>query len=299
MSVPTLPEFLREAGYWTIGIVSNPFLFRAAGFERGFDDWVEVGERPSGEKPRNLFQYLLDPEPRAAKHVNAAAVQALSRRPHDGFFLYVHYMDVHDYHLREKEYWTAVAEMDHTVGELLQKLKEEGLYDGTVILFTSDHGERLKEQHLVIGLPQHLGNPSFEEVLRVPLIVSPPRFDDTARLVSSQDVFQLIAAIAGVRPRVPQALERGELFLTETGWRTYRKGRWKSFIMRGRDQIYLVDLAEDPGERRDVSSQNPSVVAAHRKRSTDLAQQLAATHAPPSELSPEDLVRLRALGYLE
>lgn len=89
-SLPTLPELLREAGYWAIGIVSNPFLFRPAGFERGFDDWVEVGERPSGDKPRNIPQDMLDPEPRAAKHVNAAALQALSRRPHEGFFLYVH-----------------------------------------------------------------------------------------------------------------------------------------------------------------------------------------------------------------
>jgi arylsulfatase A-like enzyme len=256
-SLPTLPELPREAGYWTIGIASNPVLFRPSGFERGFDDWVEVGRQP----PETTWQYFFNAEPRAAKHVNAAAARALSRRS--------------------------------------QKLKEEGLYDGTVILFTSDHGERLKEQHLVVGRPQHLGNPSFEEVLRVPLIISPARFDDTSGLVRGQDIFRLIAAIAGAQPRVPQALEPGELFLTETGWRTYRKGRWKSFMGRGRDQIYLVDLAEDPGERRDVSSRYPSVVAEYRKRSSELAQQLAATHAPQSELSPEDRARLRALGYLE
>ncbi len=35
-AVPTLPERLREAGYWTAGVVTNPLLFRPAGFERGW-----------------------------------------------------------------------------------------------------------------------------------------------------------------------------------------------------------------------------------------------------------------------
>ena len=299
LSIPTLPEFLREAGYWTIGIMSNPFMFQPAGFERGFDAWVEVGESPSGDGPRRILHFLASSESRTAEHVNAAVVQALSERAHDKIFLYVHYMDVHDYPFAGMSYSEAVAKMDRAVGELLQKLKEEDLYAGTVILFISDHGERFGEQHLVDGLPGHFGNPSFEEVLRVPLIISPRRFDDVSRLVRSQDVFQLIAGMAGVRPRVPRVLEPGELFLTEGSWRTYRKGRWKSFIRREDGRVFLVDLTEDPAERRDVADQNPSVVKEHRERTTILAQQLAARDAPASELSPEDRARLRSLGYLE
>ena len=45
--VPTLAEGLRAAGYWTIGIASNQFLYEPSGYSRGFDDWVEVGEHPA------------------------------------------------------------------------------------------------------------------------------------------------------------------------------------------------------------------------------------------------------------
>ena len=42
---PTLAEALRAAGYWTIGVASNQFLYEPSGFSRGFDDWVEVDDR--------------------------------------------------------------------------------------------------------------------------------------------------------------------------------------------------------------------------------------------------------------
>ena len=44
--MPTLAEALRDAGYWTIGVASNQFLYEPSGFSRGFDDWVEVDDRP-------------------------------------------------------------------------------------------------------------------------------------------------------------------------------------------------------------------------------------------------------------
>ncbi len=50
-AVPTLAERMREAGYWTIGVTSNQFLYEPGGFSRGFDDWVEVGPRQEA-RPR-------------------------------------------------------------------------------------------------------------------------------------------------------------------------------------------------------------------------------------------------------
>jgi arylsulfatase A-like enzyme len=280
-SVTTLPEVLREAGYWTIGITSNALLFKPSGFERGFDDWVELVGRVR------------------TSQVNTAVVEALARRPRDKFFLYVHYMDVHDYRRAIRTYSRSLALLDEGVGQLLHALEEQRLLEGAVIVFTSDHGEHLRETHFVRASRSHMGNPSFEEVLRVPLIVSPARFEDTSRLVRGQDVFQLVTELAGLRIDIAQELEPDELFLTEQHWRTYRKGRWKSFMTRQRAKHYLVDLVEDPGEQRDVAHANPSIVAAHRERVTALAPSLAASSPPPSELTAEDRERLRALGYLD
>jgi arylsulfatase A-like enzyme len=280
-SVITLPEALREAGYWTIGITSNALLFKPSGFERGFSDWVEASR-------------IAD-----AQGVNAATLEALMRRPKDEFFLYVHYMIVHDYTIQQRGYAQSVAILDKRVGQLLHALEEQRLLEDAVIVFTSDHGERLGETHLVRASRSHMGNPSFEEVLRVPLIVSPARFEDSSRLVRGQDVFHLVTELAGLRIDIAQELEPDELFLTEQRWRTYRKGRWKSFMWIRNQQHYLVDLAEDPGEQQDVAQLNPSIVAAHRERVTELVQSLAASNPPPSKLTAEDRERLRALGYLD
>ena len=285
-SLVTLGELVHEAGYWTIGVVSNQLLFKPFGMEQGFDDWVEIGERFGDFRSR-----------RSAEVVNPAASQALARRPHDRFFLYVHYMDVHDY--TWGKYRDGVVTMDRAVGALLEKLEAEQLLEDAVVLFTSDHGERLGERHLVRGEGGHRGNPAFEEVLRVPLIVSPPLFDDASRLVRSQDIYQLIAQLVGVHAEVPQDLEPLELFLSEDRWQTYRKGRWKSYIRRADGELYLVDLLADPIESRDVAPENHRVARTHRARIAELAHALGALDARSGELTDEDRWRLRALGYLE
>ena len=152
---------------------------------------------------------------------------------------------------------------------------------------------------MVRGDFSHKGNPAFEELLRVPLIVSPARFSDTTRLVRGQDIFGLVARIAGVNVDVPPEVERDEVFVTETDWRVYRRGPWKSYSKRGEDTLLLVDLSADAGETADVSAANPEVAETHRRRMAALGQSLGVSNAAPARLTPEDEGRLRALGYLE
>ena len=205
-ALPTLPEVLKEAGYWTIGITSNELLFAPAGFERGFDDWSQVSDPlPRGRK--HIDDIVAQRLARVAGRVNAAAFAAVERRPSDRFFLYVHYMDAHDYQERRDAYAEGVMKVDVGVGELLATLETQGLIDGSVVILSSDHGERIGEEHLLEGRPEHRGKPSFEEVLRVPLIIAPPRFDDPERLVRSQDLFDIIARIGGAETKVSRDLE--------------------------------------------------------------------------------------------
>ena len=301
-SVETLAEVLKEAGYWTMGVVSNGLLFAPFGLQEGFDDWVEVGvgsvppEKLSPATRRRLRKS------RAAGAVNAAAMEVLRRRPIERFFYYVHYMDVHDYVETldwEREYLAKIPTADEAIGEILDALEERGLLDDAVVILTSDHGERLFERHLVPGKISHQGNPSFEEVLQIPLIISPPWFDDTASIVRTQDIFALIARIAGVETALRPDLEPDELYLSESEWQTYRRGRWKSFRRRSDGALYLIDLAADPAEARDASHDRPGVVREHQERISVLSRTLAATEALRSELSPDYEGRLRALGYLE
>ncbi len=294
-AVATLPERLREAGYWTAGVVTNPLLFRPAGFERGFERWLEL-EDPHAVPRRLLRNYRRAP---AADQVNVRVRELLEDRPSDRFFLYVHYMDVHDYLLWARPYAQMVERVDVAVGELLDWMRSRGLLDDALIVLTSDHGERLAEPHFVKGKPSHRGDPSFEEVLQVPLIVWPARFGAGDALLRGADVHHQILELAGAASSPEAELEPGELFLSEKEWQTYRREQWKSYHPRGGKRVHLVDLSRDPGERQDVAQRFPEIVARHRARLAELTRSLGARAAPVDTLTPEDRRRLEALGYLD
>jgi arylsulfatase A-like enzyme len=145
----------------------------------------------------------------------------------------------------------------------------------------------------------HYGNPSFQEQLRIPLIVSPARGGRSDRFLRSQDVFQLLLEIGGVKREPSQDTEPDELFIGEARFRTYRRGRWKSFLRRADGRHFLYDLEADPLERSDIGAKFPEVMAAHAERIERLTRSLAAKGVPQRELSENERERLRALGYLD
>jgi len=293
----TLGEKLREAGYWTVGVPSNALLFRPYGFDQGFDDWRQVGQVGALEALRLGKEglYAL----REGEEVTARALRAVDARPHDRFFLYVHYMDAHDW---EDDYVAGVEEADAALGALLDGLAERGLLEGSAVVFTSDHGEALGEEHLLPTTRRHAGAPSFETVLRVPLIVVgapevplPPR-------VRSEDVHRLLVAIAGGETDTADgstAFTPEELLVSERLYQTYHTGRFKSFWRRSDGAFHLVDLESDPGERRDVAGAHPEVVRRHRARMRELTGELGARAAERATVSEQDRLRLRVLGYLD
>jgi arylsulfatase A-like enzyme len=307
-ALPTLAEMLRDAGYWTIGVASNEFLFEPSGFGRGFDDWNEVGTQQSEPGLFRTRAAMRAHRTRTLEHVQAAAEQALARRPSDRLFLYVHYMDVHDYGFRVAElegrregYAQAVARVDAAIGRLLETLATLDLLEGAVVIVTSDHGERIDEGHALPGTDGHMGNPTFQEVIEVPLVVAPPLPADAGRPLSHQDLFRLILAIAGADAPAAPELAPGEVLIGERRFRTYLEagGRFKSVIRRSDGALHLFDLERDPAERIDVAKSHPDVARRHLERVEELSRTLSATPTGVEGLSEGDRARLRALGYAE
>lgn len=94
-------------------------------------------------------------------------------------------------------YEACVMSIDHAVGELLKYLKENGLYDNTLIVFTADHGCGLGE-HQIIGN----GRLIYDEDIRIPLILSAGEAFKPSRkvipsLVSSVDILPTLLSIIG------------------------------------------------------------------------------------------------------
>ncbi len=91
----TMAEVFANNGYHTIGINSNPWLKSKFGFDVGF-------------KSYETLLFLKDGGWTDALEVNAAAVAALTQCPQEKpFFLYVHYMDVHDPYRPKSPFYSA------------------------------------------------------------------------------------------------------------------------------------------------------------------------------------------------
>ena len=299
-SLTTLAEALQGAGYWTAGVVANRLLFRPAGYDQGFDVWEEVSAGRT-DLPNAILA-----EARSAPHVNRTLERVLSDRPSQPAFVYVHFLDAHDYNAREEEYAEAVARFDGELARTLEILEDADLGEHTVLFFTSDHGENLGEIHMGKPYRNHFGNPSYQPLLDIPLIVSPPlevEGLDPVAWLRTIDVHGLIRRVAGV-PLAPDEVDRvvdpDELFLSERDYFTYRKGRYKtSFHRRKIGKWQLYDLEADPAEAENRISELKEVGVEHLERVREIAAKVIATEAGESELSEEDAAALRALGYLE
>jgi hypothetical protein len=296
----SLGEVMRDQGYWTLGVSANILTFGNAGFQRGFDAWHEV-KIGSTIGPLTLLADGLERWAvlRSGEYVNRMVLDALDRRTTDRFFLYVHYMDVHDWHVRRRSYLESIEIADRFVGEVLDRLEAEDLLDGTAFVVVGDHGEAFDESHVLPATPRHAGNPSFQQLLEVPLIVAGAQIEDSGALFRTEDVGRLLRQIAGAPDPAGSDLEPGELLVTELEWQTYLRGKWKSFRRRSDGAVTLIDLHADPGEQRDVAAEHPEILSEHRRRVQELTTSLAAPLASDVLVSEPDYERLRVLGYVE
>jgi arylsulfatase A-like enzyme len=164
--------------------------------------------------------------------LNEHAVAWLSR-PLDGpFFLWLHYMDVHFPYLprvprhRLSDYGRftlsliclfleryayprqvlvdlyddRIRDMDEIIAQFLDRLKDLGLYEDTVIVLTADHGEEFREH----GEWVH-GAKLYDELLRVPLIIKGPglaRGSVVPRQLGLIDLAPTILELLGIEEQV-------------------------------------------------------------------------------------------------
>ena len=82
----------------------------------------------------------------------------------------------------ERIYDAAVYTFDFRFGEFIEFLKKEGIYDQSMIIFTSDHGEEFKDH----GAWEH-GHSLYNELIKIPLIIKFP-WDRYAGKTVSQPV---------------------------------------------------------------------------------------------------------------
>ncbi len=169
----------------------------------------------------------------------------------------------------QNKYINAVEEDDAVFGELVQGLRDRGLFDSTLIVVVGDHGEAFGEHQLFGHITE-----VFEEYLRIPMIfINPTLFNgETAqRIVGLSAVAPTIVdlldipAPAGWQGQSLFATNRANGLMFFTAWNGlqigYREGATKLVLNTNTDATRLTDLAADPQEQTDLSSTNPDLLA--------------------------------------
>jgi len=334
----SLPKALQAHGYRTSAFVGNWTLRdKLSGLAEHFEYYEEILSH------RRWFG-LVKGEATAEDLNDAFAVwlaDHTTRHNDRPFMAWIHYVEPHapyrnqmDFHrqlgfkrgqnMGQKErYDTEIAAVDAAIGELLRIVGKKIDLDDTLIVFASDHGEELWD-HAGFG---H-GHSVFDELLRVPLIVSGPGIAQqiVSRAVSTIDLLPTIADWTGLA-RDPEwrgsswadALRRGRfdgpetpIFSQATGvlppppepLQSVVLGKYK--LIRGMEsgQVRLYDHSRDPGELHDRSRSQPQTVAQLQAALDRWSGSFPVTfdtfgaEGNMPEPDPEMIENLKALGYL-
>ncbi|MEM9558200.1 MAG: sulfatase [Acidobacteriota bacterium] len=320
---PHLAAVFRDAGWRTGAVVSATHLGpEQSGLGRGFErfvmpwgqyaaetvvhtalEWIE-----SADGPFFVFLHLFDPHTPHTPPAPYAGDLADAARP----FVDPILGGAHSLYLGELAY------LDRQIGRLLDSLESRGLLETTIVAVVADHGENFGEQGIDF---RHAG--LWDATVHVPLMLRPPappgrvgrRFDG---LVQTIDLAPTLLGLAGLDAESFEATDGRDLYTLSDG-RTGRRAVFaesadrRGTMVRTHEHLYtrlddplvdgdrfLFDLARDPAQRQNLAGTGLAVEA-------ELAELLdrwlrdrrEGTVPEAVDLPPEELERLRALGYLD
>ena len=158
----------------------------------------------------------------------------------------------------KKAYYETNTLIDDWVGKIIQTLKDRKLYDDTIIIYSSDHGDLLGDHGLVYK------QCFYEQSVKAPLIIhNPKRFKPRCinSLVESLDLYSTIIDMTGSQPTqethsksLLPILEgckdtiRDEAFSENYFGVMVRFSHYKGVYYRGKEYGELYDLEKDPNE---------------------------------------------------
>jgi uncharacterized sulfatase len=266
----TFPELLHQAGYvtgmvgkWHLGHQKPEYLPT----RRGFDEYLGI-PYSNDMRPVKLFEDEREVEypvvqTTLTRRYTKRALQFIDRNRNRPFFLYFAHAIPHkplacSEHFYKKSgaglYGDALAEMDWSVGEVLDRLAAHGLAERTLVVFTSDNGPWYGGS---TGGLRGMKTTTWEGGYRVPFIVRwPGRLPAGAvrnELAVTMDVFATALAAAGVAPPANRVIDSQDLLPALSGiaarpphdvifghagprLATVRDSRWKLHVLPAVDR---------------------------------------------------------------
>ncbi len=322
----TVAEILRDSGYathcigkWHLGD-QLPFLPTAQGFDGWLgvpysEDMIATTAPRLGEmwppvplvRDETVIDAPVDPNTLTQKYTEEAVkyIKANKEKP---FFLYLPHAvpgssktAFASKAFRDNSesgiYGACIEELDWSMGELMKCLKEEGIDENTLVVWTSDNGAFHGRRELPVGqnLPlRATGGSAYEGGFRVPCIarwpgkIAPGR--ETQELVTSMDLLPTFAKLAGSGPPENRKIDGLDVWPLLSGdgdvksphdtffyyrtsqLRAVRSGKWKLHLPvnlmahpPGTRTVFakqeLYDLEVDKEESKNLAADHPDVVA--------------------------------------
>ena len=316
---PTLPSLLKDAGYrtaligkWHLGYPPTFGPLRS-GYEEffgpmsgGVDYFTHCDSRGThdlwaGEEERHEEGYITDMiSSRSADFIERMAQQ--KKQGSDApFFLSMHYTAPHwPWETRDDEalaqevkdnlfhlhggnihtYRRMIHHMDEGIGQVMAALRNNGMQDNTLVVFTSDNGgERFSDNWPLVGGKMDL----TEGGIRVPWIAHWPavigKGGVSVQQCMTMDWSATMLAAAGVQANAAYPLDGLSLMpvlrdpaaafhrplhwrMNHRGQRAMRDGDWKYLRVDGND--YLFNVPADERERANLGQREPQRLAAMR-----------------------------------
>ncbi|ANW96644.1 hypothetical protein AXE80_10315 [Wenyingzhuangia fucanilytica] len=197
--VKCFPEYLRAAGYYCTNNDKTDYQFAAPVTAWDVNDAsAHWRNRPKGKPFFAVFNTNLTHESKLWKHEK----YPLTVKPEE-VSLPPYFPDTELSRYTVARNYSNIEMMDKVVGDLITKLKEDGLYDDTYIFFYSDHGGPLPRQKRAI----------LDSGLKIPFLIKFPnssKIGTSDRLISLTDLAPTMMSIAGIKPK---KYFNGEAFL--------------------------------------------------------------------------------------
>jgi len=335
----TLPaEIFKAAGFRTAGIFRNGWLANNFGFAQGYDLYVQP--RPSATPAKFERKSPSAPALEGTDwDATESAVEFISSHKHERFFLYVHYMDIHQYLYDvdsakfgngiKEAYDNALHWTDRNVSAVLGEIEGSGLFDRTVVVIASDHGEAFYEH----GLEGHARN-LYREVTEIPLIVVLPFRLEPGIVVETPvqnvDVWPTVLELLGL-PALPNAdgrslvpllhaaangsdvpedlAQRPSFAELDQSWGQTKhppkpivaivNGRHRMIQHLNNGEVELYDHQVDPLEQTNLAESQSEAVEDLKGKVAVYLEKQASWEVPKIELDEMRKAQLQALGYLD
>jgi len=346
----SIAELFKINKFKTTGFTGVGNIGSAFSFDKGFDEYFELyKEKEFYRKSQEYLPYLFP---------------WLESNKRKKFFLYIHFKEPHAFYIplppfqgmfsqyfdkkvdltkikfvgpemtdEEIEYVRAcydenLASVDSVFGDLMQKIKELGLLEESIIIVTADHGELLGEHG---GLFSH-GSYFWEGGIHIPLIIRFPEdtpvsiIEKSESLVKISDIFATLADI--YQFKIPKELISGKSLLPlvlgadkevnsqvivekrEAPDYCYRTRKYKLYYWK-KIQAEFYDLEKDPKEKNNLFTRD-NIIAnfmlvdlkkwiARQKKIRDLIfeGEIPEEESDNRQIDKKTLENLKALGYIK